>query len=225
MDLNIVALSYFFLRLAPFVLVCFFSLSSIFNQDFKGLVYLVGLIFASFGSMLFANIFDIIDQNILTKPNARPEICNMLTVNGMELSRLPLAQNTFGFTFAYLLFAMITNSSIPDSKKNNPWYSKIFSYSLFYQNIPTIIFFTLLIVFDFVWNLQNTCYTWPQLLISLSFGAAFGLLWGKIINSTNTDTLTYFSGYNNNEVCSKPSKQTFQCKVYKNGQVIANNFA
>jgi sulfur-oxidizing protein SoxB len=36
MDFNILAFGYLFLRLAPFVLVCFFSLSSLLNQDFKG---------------------------------------------------------------------------------------------------------------------------------------------------------------------------------------------
>ena len=38
MELNIATIIYLFFRLAPFIIVCFFSLQSIFNQDLKGLV-------------------------------------------------------------------------------------------------------------------------------------------------------------------------------------------
>jgi hypothetical protein len=223
MDLNIVAFSYLFLRLAPFVLVCFFSLSSLFNQDFKGLMYLIGLIISCFCTMMSGNLLEMIDATLLHKPDPRPEMCNLLTINNTEISKLPLGQSIFGYTFAYLLFAMITNSTVPDDQRKNSWYSK--SYSLVNQNVPTIIFFTLLIIFDFIWNVQNTCWKWHQLLMALLVGGFFGCIWGSIIDSTKTDSLKYFTGYNNNEVCSKPSKQTFQCKVYKNGQLIKSNFA
>jgi hypothetical protein len=224
MDLNIVAFAYLFLRLAPFVLVCFFSLSSLFNQDFKGLVYLVGLLVSCFLSMISGSMFEMFDSTILNKPENRvDEMCNILTINGAEISKLPLGQNIFGYTFAYLLFGMITNSTFPDDQKNRQWYEKTFSNSLVNQNIPTIVFFCLLIAFDFLWNINNTCYHWHQLLISLVLGGAFGLLWAIIIDSTKTDSLKYFSGLNNNEVCSRPSKQTFKCKVYKGGEVIAEN--
>ena len=44
MDLNVIGFGYLFLRLAPFVLASFFILASIFNQDFKGFIYLVGVV-------------------------------------------------------------------------------------------------------------------------------------------------------------------------------------
>jgi hypothetical protein len=227
MDLNFVALGYFFLRLAPFVLVSFFSLSSIFNKDFKGLVYLIGLIVSCFGTMMSASLVDMVSDTLLTLPDARPEICSLFTQNGMEMSRLPLGQSIFAYTFMYLLYGMITNSSVPDDKKDAPWYVKLVSSTntLIYQNIPTIIFFSLLIIFDFAWNIQYSCYKWHQLLISLVLGGTFGFFWGVIIDSTKTDSLKYFNGYSNSEVCSKPSQQTFRCKVYKNGVVIADNFS
>jgi hypothetical protein len=58
----------------------------------------------------------------------------------------------------------------------------------------------------------------------LLFGGTFGFLWGTIIISSSK-SLAYFSGYTNDEICSRPSQQTFRCKVYKNGVVIADNFA
>lgn len=46
MDINISTFTYLFMRLCPFILVCFFTIGSIFNNDLKGIVYLMGLIFA-----------------------------------------------------------------------------------------------------------------------------------------------------------------------------------
>ena len=55
MELNIITLLYLFFRLAPFVIVSFFALSSLFNQDIKGLIYLVGLLLACFLTVLIGN--------------------------------------------------------------------------------------------------------------------------------------------------------------------------
>jgi len=201
MDLNIISITYLFLRLAPFVLVSFFSLSSFLNQDFKGLVYLSGLIFACFGTIIFGNILTFIPKYL---PEERPEICNIISINQQgEISKLPLGQTVFGFTFFYLLFPMIINNFIK-------------------QNIPTLIFFPVLILFDLVWNVQNTCYTFWQLVASLLIGSAFGILWSYMIGKTNNPSLQYLASSTNNEVCSKPSEQTFRCNVYKNSQVVAS---
>ena len=199
MELNIITITYLFLRLAPFVLVCFFTLASMFNQDFKGLVYLSGLIFACFTTMLFGNVLTFMPSFL---PEERPEICNMISVGQQsELSKLPLGQTVFAFTFSYLLVPMITNDYVN-------------------QNIPTLVFFPILILFDIIWNVQNTCYTFWQLISSLILGGLFGWLWGYLIQKTNNTSLQYLSGISNGEVCSKPSKQTFRCKVYKNGKLI-----
>jgi hypothetical protein len=199
MDLNILTITYLFLRLAPFVLVCFFSLSSLLNQDLKGLVYLSGLIFSSFCTMFFGNILSFIPKY---DPQERPEICTIISLNQhSEISKLPLGQSVFGFTFFYLLYPMIINNYVMN-------------------NIPTLVFFPSLIVFDMVWNIQNTCYTFWQLITSLFFGIMFGILWAYLIGKTNNPSLQYLATSSNNEVCSKPSKQTFTCKVYKNGQLL-----
>lgn len=200
MELNIITLTYLFLRLAPFILVCFFCLASMFNQDFKGLVYLAGLIFACFVTMLFGNVLSFIPRYY---PNERPEICSVITVGQQgELSKLPLGQSVFAYTFAYLLYTIITNNYIN-------------------QNIPTLVFFPILILFDIVWNVQNTCYTFWQLIASLILGGLFGWLWAYLIGLSYNPALQYFPGVSNNEVCTKPSKQAFRCNVYRNGQLVA----
>jgi hypothetical protein len=202
MELNIVTLSYLFLRLAPFVLVSFFSLASIFNQDFKGLVYLVGLLFACFLNIMVGNVLTFIPRY-----DPKPEICNMITISQSgEISALPLGQAVFGYTFMYLLYTII-------------------SYDYVKQNIPTLIFFPLLIIFDMVWNSKNSCYTVWQLGASLLFASLFGWFWAYLIASTNSKNLQYFVGLNNKEVCSAPSASTFKCAVYKNGELISKNMS
>ena len=204
MDLNIISFTYLFLRLAPFVLVSFFALSSIFNQDFKGLIYLVGLLGACFINVAVGNVLTFlpsIDQD------SRPEICRMITLGqDGDLSKLPLGQAVFGFTFAYLLYTIIV-------------------YDFVNQNIPTLVFFPLVIVFDGLWNIKNSCYTVWQLLASLVFAGFGGWLWAYIIEQTNNTSLQYFAGVNNKEVCSKPSATTFKCAVYKNGKLLSTNMA
>jgi hypothetical protein len=193
MDLNIISLTYLFLRLAPFVLVCFFSLSSLLNQDFKGLVYLAGLIVACFITMLFGNII-LLDSY---PPDQRPEVCNILSINQSgDFSKLPLSQTVFSYTLFYLLVPII------DQK-------------LAKQNIPTLVFFPILILFDIAWNIQNTCYTFLQLIAALILGGGIGGAWGVMILKTNNPSFQYLVGPKNNEVCSKPTKQMFKCKTSK----------
>uniref|UniRef100_A0A6C0JED3 Uncharacterized protein n=1 Tax=viral metagenome TaxID=1070528 RepID=A0A6C0JED3_9ZZZZ len=202
MEINIVSFTYLFLRLAPFILVSFFSLSSIFNQDFKGLVYLVGLLFACFIIIFVGNI---LPPNL--GPSTKGDICNMITINQTgEISKLPLGQAVFGYTFFYLLYSILVNKFVN-------------------QNYPTLIFFPLLILFDMRWNSnpQNSCYSLIQLSLSLILGGLFGALWAYIIDKTNSKTLQYFPGLNNKEVCSAPSSSTFKCAVYKNGKLLSKN--
>ena len=202
MDLNIIGFGYLFLRLAPFVLASFFTLASIFNQDFKGFVYLVGLLFSSFITMIAAKLPYI---NNLRRPEDSPEICNVLTVGQTDsLSDLPLGQSALTYTFAYLLFSIL-------------------KYKMVLQNIPTLIFFPLLIIFDFIWNLNNSCYSFFQLLTSLSVGGIIGIIWASVIASSKTPALMYFSSLSSKEVCTRPSKNTFKCNVYKNGKLISKN--
>ena len=200
MELNIISFCYLFLRISPFILVSFFLLSSVFNQDFRGLVYVAGLLFSCFTTIIFGNaLSDIIP---IIDASARPAICNSISVGySGDVSKLPLGQSVISFTFGYLLYTIIKNNIIK-------------------QNIATIVFFPILLFFDLVWNAKNSCYTIWQLIMSLILGGLFGVFWSFIISKTNNPDLQYFAGVSNNEVCSVPSKQTFKCRVYKNGKLI-----
>ncbi len=216
MELTFATLLLLFLRLSPFVLICFFSISSIFNNDLKGIVYLVGLLLAAGISLMAQSLV-----SPSTIPN-KDSICEIVSFGSGMFSNIPLGQTVLGFTFAYLFNTMMkTSMEYPDS-------------NVISRNWPTIVFFITLIFFDLVLNtnsfnviktylsLPNTfCYTYSQSMIAYGIGAVAGLVWASIIYSARTPELLYFSKYKNNEICSKVSNKTFKCKVYKNGKLIS----
>ena len=213
MELNFISIIYLFLRLSPFILVCFFSLASIFNQDFKGLIYLVGLIFTCAISIFVGMPLKLLLEplNALINPNAdlnKSPVCeDMISLGQAKVFNLPIGQTIFGYTFAYLL-SIITNPK----------------HNYVSQNIPTLVFFPVIILFDMIWNFRNGCYM-TELPVALGLGFGFGWLWGYIIESSKMTNLLYFNKISGASECSRPTKSTFTCKVYKNGQLISKNMA
>lgn len=202
MKLDLMMFSYLFLRLAPFIIVSFFTLTSIFNQDLKGIIYLVGLIFSCVMSSIIYNTLPSFSSDMIVDN----PICNLVSFSENHTSSaMPVGQNILGFTFFYLVYIIIKN---PDFA---------------YGNLPTLIFFPVLILFDGLWNFYNQCFNPFQLIISLGLGVGFGLLWAYIIDSTKAVNLQYFNQAGP-DTCSRPAKNTFKCNVYKNGQLLQSNF-
>ncbi len=192
MDLNIINLVYLFFRLAPFIIVSYFALQSIFNQDFKGLIYLVGLLIAAVTTVVIGNVLP-----KSTEPMIASAKCNMLTLGANEpISRLPLSQTVFGYTLAYLSYFIGINN-------------------LQTQNIATFIIFPVIVVADFIWSTSNNCATPEFLLTALIIGGLIGVLWAMIIDSTKVANLTYFSGISNKDVCTQPSRSMYRCRSVK----------
>jgi len=202
MDLNIITITYLFLRLAPFVLIYFFLLSSFLNQDIRGIIYLVGLFFSCFITIIAESNLSLFVQNL--NNGKKSEKCNILSINQNDyFSKLPFGQTVFGFTFFYLLF--------PICMQHKENYIK--------YNIPIIVFFPLLILFDMIWNKQNTCYENWQLLASLALGAGFGTLWALLVSLTYNPSFQYLITDTTNENnCKTPSNQTFKCNYRKRKQ-------
>jgi len=203
MEFNFVAYTYLFLRLAPFILVCFFTLSSIFNQDFKGLIYLLGILFSVVLSMglnpgvkLLRDLFDV------KKPEPQ-NICSSITIGKMEvLSDIPMGQVVIVFTMTYLIYSMMVYNIVP-------------------QNVATIVFFVLLSVFNIYWNTHYECHDLIALTAATVIGLS-GFLWGVLVdNGFKSKRLLYFTGIEQSNHCSRPTKQTFKCRVYKNGSLIS----
>jgi len=201
--LNIFNLTYLFFRLAPFILVSYFTLQSIFNQDIKGLIYLFGLLGACLMTILVGSFagFDQIDSgtsdsdaNAAGERALRDAKCNLLTLgeNG-PISNLPLSQSILGYTLAYLSYFIGMNH-------------------LEASNIPTFIVIPLMIVADFLWNISNQCAQPKNLLIALIIGGGIGALWAFILDQINEPQLMYINGTSNAAVCSKPQTGVLRCR-------------
>jgi len=207
MDINSSTFMYMFIRLCPFILVCFFTISSIFNGDVKGFVYLAGLL------LNVGITIGIISNSI---PNYKQDmsqnmICDITSFGNKSLS---VGENIIGFTFFYLLTTMLIVGS-----KNE--------IDLVASNWPTIVFFTLLIGSEIFINTNAVriapyCYDWKNSLLTYFIGGLFGAGWAWAVVSTNTAELQYFNQYKNNEKCEKTNKAKFRCKVYKDGVEINN---
>lgn len=185
--INYVSLIYTSFRLAPFILVSFFSLSSIFNQDLKGLVYLAGLLFACFFAFMAGKI------PMVGSPPEDILPCNVLTLSGSRpISAIPLSIIVFTYTFAYLLYVIV-------------------KYKLVFQNIPTLVFFPVLILLDIFWNNTNRCSAPANIIIGMAIGGMVGLMWGASIDYLKLTKMQYMLGISNKETCSV-SRQKFRCK-------------
>jgi hypothetical protein len=187
--INLNFILYTAFRLAPFILVSFFSLSSLLNQDLKGIIYLAGLLIACFIAVLVGNQ---LPSHVIDEKNTL--VCNVLTLteNG-RISNVPLSMTVFCYTFFYLVYI-------------------IGKYKLANQNIPTLIVFPLLIIGEYVWNMNYGCSGNTGLLAAFGIGSIVGTIWSAIIDSTKMTELQYFNGISNAAVCSRPSKQIFKCK-------------
>lgn len=178
MDLNLGTFSFLFLRLAPFILICFFTLSSLFNNDLRGIVYLFGVLFAVFINFGVATSFT---ESLGVVPEEfKSEICDFtLFGTSGSTSPIPIGETIISFTFFYLFTTLILKDrdyinkvvnfdSIPNVPTLGecfvtPWQMLSLDFLKFipsiFLNIPsiranliTILFFFILIMFDLFWN-------------------------------------------------------------------------
>lgn len=191
MQLNIINIVYLLFRFAPFIIISYFTIQSIFQQDFKGFIYLLGLLVVSCIVVCISVFF--------ATPNyddeQTKEKCTQLTIgaNDSPISNLPLSQTVYGYTLAYLSYFITINN-------------------LTTQNITTFIVLPLLIVADIFWNQMNRCFSSGISFTALLVGGIFGAIWALLIDSMNMPSLVYYSG-SSASVCSKPSKNLYRCRT------------
>lgn len=194
-QLNIVSILYIAFRLAPFIIVSFFSLASLINQDLKGLIYLVGLLLATAISIVSGNTFANFEpsHSNTTLYEETTKTCNLLTLTKTgPLSKLPLSQVVFSYTFGYLAYIIV-------------------KYKLVSQNIPTLFIFPALILADGFWMSSNLCAPPMAVIVAAIIGGCVGVSWSAIIDSMKMSRYQYFNGLSTKETCSLPAKQKFRC--------------
>jgi len=108
----------------------------------------------------------------------------------------------FAFTITYLAIPMFTNSNV------NYW---VFA--------GLIIYF----IIDIIMKLSKKCIIkMTDLILNVLSGAGCaGVIVSAMTAGGSSKYLFYNSTSSDNSQCSMPSKQTFKCSVYKNGELVA----
>tara|TARA_B100001093_G_scaffold494972_1_gene538938 strand:- start:99 stop:716 length:618 start_codon:yes stop_codon:yes gene_type:complete len=186
--------------LSPILLVFFMVMLSLFNQDIKGLVYLAGI--------LVSSTVNIVAQHIIrSRPNEKASIvCGVFTPSLLDSYNSPNSSSLLiAFTIAYLFLPMRFNNNM---------------------NYLVLIALFSLFGIDAYTKVTSLCTPSTGAFLGALLGFVLGSLWFTLFHMTGNDSLLYFDTYSSNRVfCEKPSKQTFKCKVYKNGQLISSNIA
>lgn len=189
--LNVQSIMYIGFRLAPFILISFFALSSLFNSDIKGIIFLAMLLLNCFITISIGTALpkDVPDPS---NPNM---ICNSLTLtqNG-PLSNLPLNVNIMTFTLGYLAYIIGINKSIEN-------------------NIPVIVVFPLFILYQIYWSFKNGCNSLMYSGISLVLGGGMGAFFSYAIDQTGLVQLQYFNGITKQDVCVRATNAKYKCST------------
>lgn len=197
MELSPTNLIQFFGTLAP-IMVGFFLLSaSILNKNIKGLIYMAGVMFAFILNTLFMNVLKVpLDEG-------RSMACSIIDMPfSLKSYSSPSWNSVFiAFTLAYMYLPMSFSGNM---------------------NYGVIVALLALFGIDAVSKITNKCTNNLGVVIGALFGLVLGGAWYGIIKASGNPQLLYFEELSNGETCSRPSKQTFKCAVYKNGKLIKN---
>jgi len=174
MLLNIFTVFYVLIRMAPLIVVSYFTIQYLFTQDISGIVYLIGLAITCIINIQLGNNPAFRMRN----GNTMPKYCKIvdLTDNG-PLSDLPLGQAVLGYTMFFALYIILKNG-------------------LLQQNVGFIVIMTLLVAGDLLWNITNLCADAGGLITALVVGASFGVLWALVIDTTKKRTKIDLTRFN-----------------------------
>jgi hypothetical protein len=192
---NILELFSFF---SPLLLGFFLVMSSLFNQNLKGLVYLAGVLIATAINIFFMN------QLESPKLDGAAFSCDFVGLPIMSKFNSPAPTSLFiAFTIAYLVLPMQYNNQM---------------------NYVILISLLCLLVVDGITRVNKKCTTAGGSFLGALVGLILGATWYTLFHISGYDSLLYFDELqSNNVMCTKPSKQSFKCSVYKNGELVSSN--
>ena len=199
-ELNLQNILQLFSFLAPTLLVFFLFMASLFNQNLKGLVYLAGILMAFIVNVFFMNMVG------SERNEDEAYSCTLFDIPFMSKFNSPYPSSLLiAFTVSYLILPMKYNGQM---------------------NYAVLTFLLMLLGIDIYTKVYNKCTTYAGSILGSLVGFLFGAIWYVLFHVTGYDGLLYFDELrSDNVVCSRPSKQTFKCSVYKNGELISSNVA
>lgn len=195
MNFNLIKIIYLFLRISPFIIVSYYTLLSVFNQDLKGLIYLVGLIM---GCGIVVGIASKIGPESGEGYYKSPDCTfGYLGLNDSgspsALSTIPLGLFSLIYTLSYITTIVLVNK-------------------LEKENVPFFVILPILIAYQIYWLFANGCNGPDRIAMSIVGGIVIGLIWGIIITSSGIPELEILSSLNTKQVCDKPTTQQYRCR-------------
>jgi len=180
---------------SPLILATLMVSLTFVYQNFKGIIFLGFLL----GVCIIRNFIYMLN-------GAEPIVNNGTICTSIQYSKYgnpTFSAFVFAFTITYLSFPMFSNGSV------NFW---IFSILLVY-------FF-----FDMFIKLYKGCVIQTgDLFLNVLLGMATSSLIIILMYTGGSSKYLFFNEtQSNKEVCNMPSKQTFKCQVYKNGELVGN---
>lgn len=183
--------------LASFLISFFLITTSIFNQDFKAIVFLLGFIFTYIISIGFGNFIGSKSVNIYRLP-----VCNLVSVPGMSDDQAlfsPISINTLflAYTTAYLICPMFSNGNF---------------------NLPVVVVLFTLLFGNAYHLLTNSCESKGSIIWGVVFGFVLGsAVFLSILQSGNGELLYFGEVMSNNAVC-KVDRKKYIC--FKDGKQL-----
>jgi hypothetical protein len=176
------------------VAISVFSLSFIF-QNFKGIIYLLWLvIFTWFRSLGY--------ELSGGAPNVSSpgDLCSMVQYS--KFGNSTFSMFFIAFTMAYICGPMILNKDV------NYW---VLSGFLFY------------LLLDIGIRVNMGCTKYTYVLLDTVLGLVAGIIALTAMYGTKMYNYIFFNeSSSTKDMCSMPSKQTFKCKLYKNGELVGS---
>lgn len=188
--------------LYPLFIVSFLVLASVFNLKLTGVVYLGGIVV----TIVLCYLFGMMGLVSERSPNAALS-CDLFSM-GSHPYQGPSTQAAISwFTLAYLLWPMLP--PMHPGGLANPMVIAV-----------TLVFALVNSIFQYRNNCSNTSGIILGGVIGLLVGTAWFWLW---YSSGYKDLLFYNELVSNNAICTRPSKQTFKCEVWKGGELISSS--
>ncbi len=188
--------------LYPLFIVSFLLLASVFNLKLTGLVYLGGITVTIILCYLFG-MMNIIEER---SPNAALS-CDLFSMASHPYKGPSTQAAISWFTFAYLLWPML-----PPMHPGGLLNPIIF--------VVTLIFAIINSIFQY----RNECANTSGIILGAVIGLLAGTGWfWTWYASGHKDLLFYNELVSNNAICTRPSRQTFKCEVWKGGELISSS--
>ena len=192
-DLNIVIVGY-----SPILITFLIIFLSAFSQTWQGIFFFASL-------FLFCFIRSLLIRNLFSAPT------DGLSQNCVDYIYPFIGYKNDGFNIFYItfLFGYIVS----------PMILKIVPI-----NIALIVILGLYTVWVWIYSLKSECVNYIYLFGNIIYGIISVSITISIILSAKWELLLFsYDSVSDSVKCSMPSKQSFKCNVYKNGELISSN--